>query len=581
MSDANGDAAGADAEIERLIDRMTDREKIGQLVMSLPRYLTPEERRAIFTEHCVGSAIVRKPSNPAYAAAFTDRLQEYAAETRLDIPLLVGGDFAYGTMASLPLQNTDELQSIVDDGSQGATAFPQSMALGATRSTDAAATAAQMTATELRSMGIHWNFGPNTDVNTNPKNPVIGVRSFGERPELVSQFVAAQVEAFQGERGSENVIATAKHFPGHGDAVTDSHTGLPVVSYDTDTLNEVHLPPFETAIDAGVDAVMTAHIVTEAIDPDLPGTLSAPVLTDLLRERLGFDGLVITDSMAMDAIEERWGRGESAVRAVAAGADIVLAVSKGENAFERQVETVEALVEALRSGRLSDSRVNASVRRVLDAKQRYGLFVDENRYTDALTATRTTGSHNHRETAAEIGRESITLVKNEGVLPFADDSNETVLVAGVTTNATDIGAAVEATSDAEALVWQPSTRDPAPAEIDRAVELSSVADRVLVTTWSGRGMATLPESQIELVKALSVTDRPVVAIAEELPYDVAAHTTADASLVAYAGVYEGKAEHLRAAVEVIFGAEPGGRLPVTIEDQYPYGHGLQYRSTQR
>lgn len=577
MSDDNGDGGSSDdRDIERLVDGMTPAEKAGQLVMSLPRYLSPDERRAILEEHGVGSVILRTPSSPAQAAAFTNRLQEYAAETRLGLPLLVGGDFAYGTMASLPLQNTAALQSETADGSHGATAFPQSMGLGATRSPEHAATAARVTARELRSIGVHWNFAPNADVNTDPRNPVIGVRSFGERPELVSSFVATQVEAFQGERGTENVLATAKHFPGHGDATTDSHTGLPVVSYDAETLEEVHLPPFEAAIDAGVDAVMTAHIVTEAIDPDLPGTLSEPVLTGLLRERLEHGGIVVTDSMDMDAIEERWGRGEAAVRAVAAGADLVLAVSKGENAFAEQVATVEALAEAIRAGRLSESRVNTSVHRILDAKRRYGLFDERNRYVDALSATRTTGTREHRTTAAEIGRESITLVKNDGALPFPDESGETVLVAGATTNAATIGAAVEAASDAEALAWHADSRDPTAAEIERAVDLARVVDRVLVTTWSGRGTARLPEGQIALVEALAATDRPVAAIAEELPYDVAAHADANASLAAYAGVHEGKSEHLRAAVEVVFGAEPGGRLPVTVEGHYPYGHGLDY-----
>lgn len=568
--------------IDRLLVEMTDREKVGQLVMSLPRYLSSAERRTMVQEYHVGAAIVRTPSNPAFAAAFNNRLQEHAADTRLGLPLLVGGDFAYGTMASLPLQNTDELSSVVQDGSQGATAFPQSMALGATRSTDHAATVARVTAAELRAMGFHWNFAPNADVNTNPHNPVIGVRSFGERPDLVSEFVTAQVEAFQGDRTDTNVLATAKHFPGHGDVKTDSHTGLPVVDYDEETLETVHFPPFEAAIDAGVDAVMTAHIVTEAIDDELPGTLSKPVLTGVLRERLGFEGLIVTDSMDMDAIKEQWGRGESAVRAVEAGADVVLAVSKGETAFEEQVETVEALRDALESGELSESRVNASVRRVLRTKLRYGLFEEENRYVDALRATETVGTPEHRSAAAEIGRESITLVKNEGVLPFAGGPDETVLVAGATGNVAELGAHVEATSDAEALVWRSNTRNPTDAEVERVVDLSALADRVLVLTWSGRGgPSTLPEGQATLVEALATTDRPVAALAQELPYDVAAHASADASLVAYAGLYQGKSEHLRAAADVVFGASPGGRLPVTVEGHYPYGHGLDYESDSR
>jgi len=561
--------------IERLVDGLSPREAAGQLVMALPQDLSADERQAIFAEYGVGSAIVRTPNNPAYTTGFTNRLQEHAAASSAGLPLLVGGDFDYGTTSSMPLV-TGDAPPTARDGSQGGTAFPRAMALGATGDPTTARTAATVTARELRAMGIHWNFAPVADVNTTPENPVIGVRSFGERPERVGEFVASAVAGYQHSPDDERVLATAKHFPGHGDTTVDSHTGLPVVDADRATLEEVHLPPFERAIEAGVDTIMTAHVVTEAVDAERPATLSRAVLTGLLREELGYDGLVVTDSMAMDGITEEWGRGDAAVRAVAAGADLVLAVSQGPDAFEDQVRTVEALADAIRSDDLPPERVAAALRRVLDAKRRVGLLDigAEAPTRDPLDATAAVGTPANRDAASRIGRESVTIVRNEGVLPFDPDASSTTLVAGVTEGVAQVAELVREATAGETVAWRASSRNPDDEAIGTAATLADEADRVVVLTHTGRGMPALPDGQVRLVERLAGSSSPVVAVAQELPYDAAAYDVG-AAVAAYCGVNEGERVHLEAVVEVLFGASPTGRLPVTV-GEYSVGHGLSY-----
>ncbi|WP_114579270.1 glycoside hydrolase family 3 protein [Saliphagus sp. LR7] len=556
--------------IGQLVSDLSGREQAGQLVMSLPQFLSEREQYRLFTEYGVGSTLVRTPNNPAYMTAFTNRLQEYAAESSAGLPLLVAGDFDDGSTSNMPLMSGDAPPTAAD-GSQGGTAFPRPMALGATGDPENAQTAAAVTARELRAMGIHWNFAPVADVNTTAENPVIGVRSFGERPDHVAEFVTAAIDGYQSGGAASRILATAKHFPGHGDTTVDSHTGLPVVDADPMTLKEIHLPPFERAIDAGVDSIMTAHVVTEAFDDERPATLSPAVLTDLLREELGYDGLVITDSMDMDGVTSGWGRGEAAVRAIAAGADVVLAVSKGPDAFDAQLETVEALAGAIRSGELPPERVEAAVRRVLAAKRRVGLLNGyDSKVPDPLSATAAVGTPTNRETAARIARESVTIVRNKDVIPFDPEASLTTLVAGVTEGVTRVAAAIRDEAAGEVVTWRASSRDPTDEAVQTAEALADAADRVVALTHSGRGMPDLPAGQASLVERLSEREPRLVAVAQELPYDIASYR-APAAVAAYGGVYQGSMVHLDAVVEVIFGSPTTGRLPVTVGD-YPLGH---------
>lgn len=243
---------------------------------------------------------------------------------------------------------------------------PGAMALAATGDPHWTQRAHTIMGTELASLGITLNFAPCVDVNCNPANPIIGARSFGADAHAVRNHGVAALLGLQ----AGGIGACVKHFPGHGDTDQDSHHELPTVSKDRGALDQIELAPFRAAVEAGVDAVMTAHIVFPTLDetPGRPATLSWPILTGLLREEMGFDGVVFTDSMAMQAVANRFGVGEAAVMAIEAGADVILACGS----FEAHIETVEGLLHAVQSGRLSEERIDESVERIFELKARYG-----------------------------------------------------------------------------------------------------------------------------------------------------------------------------------------------------------------
>jgi len=562
--------AGKPPSVDDIVADLSTREKIGQMVMAL---MTPTDEgeppsgaEDAVKELKVGSAMVEHVGTPERTAEFNNQLQRWASETESELPLLVGADFEFGAAHSVgDLQ--DELT----------TQFPRNMNLGALGSERAAADAAEITATEARAMGYTWGFAPVADVNTNPENPVIGIRAFGGDTELASELTAAQVPGFQ-QKGN-GIVATAKHFPGHGDTRTDSHTGLPTVSYDRETLEEVHLPPFRAAIDAGIDAIMTAHIVVEAIDAERPATLSEPVLTGLLRDELGFDGLVVTDSMSMQAITDIWGQQRAAVLAAKAGADVIMSMG----GYEDHAATVDALYDAVQSGELSTERVEEAATRVLEAKRKYGLVTRGGGrpggriFANPMQATHRTGKEPDLRRAAEIARESMTLVKNEGVLPFDPTDGGTTLVAGVA-QVDVLADALRERTAGEVVAWQSSRwwdNDPTDEEIEEATALAEEADRALVATFSA---SELPAGQAELVASVQGTGTPTAAVSVGLPYDIASYPDVDAYVASYAldRWKQLNVSALEGAAEVVFGAEPKGQLPVAIEGHYPLGHGLGY-----
>lgn len=310
---------------------------------------TPEVA-AFVARYQVGSVILfsGNVSAPDQAFAFTRGLQEAAAAASLP-PLLIAIDQEGGAA------------SVVQ---QGVSHPPFLMGIGATGDIAHAAAVGRVLAREVRAMGFHWLFAPVLDVNCNPANPVIGPRSFGSDPDLVGRMGAAFIQAVQ----AEGVLACGKHFPGHGDTSKDSHLDLPALPHGRERLEAVELKPFRMAMAAGLDSLMTAHVVFPAIDPEgVPATLSRRVLTGLLREEMGYEGLLITDSMVMNAINEHYGMEEAAVRAVLAGADMVMALG----GTDRAARTIEALARSIESGVIPRARAEEAVRRVLAAKGRY------------------------------------------------------------------------------------------------------------------------------------------------------------------------------------------------------------------
>src|SRR5882672_7119470 len=309
------------------------------------------------------------------------------------------------SMSAVPLLNTADFETGVGFRIAGAPACPREMAMGAIAGADAARLVreeARITAIESRALGVHVNFAPVADVNNNPRNPVINIRSYGENPDRVAALVGAYVA---GARDGK-MIATIKHFPGHGDTDVDSHLGLPVITFDRARLQSVELVPFKIGIAQGAEAVMAAHIVLPALDPaaSTPATFSRPILHDLLRTEMGFGGLVYTDSMSMDAVARMVTPDEGAVRALLAGADQVLHSPDPIAAFN-------GVKAALASGRLSHAQVDASVERVLRAKASVGLHLQRAIDLDAVPTA--IGGRAHEAVAQEAFERAVTLVKDD------------------------------------------------------------------------------------------------------------------------------------------------------------------------
>ena len=505
-----------------------------------------------------GKDIPNNVSNPRQIAGLSNGIQKAATKQPARIPMLI---------------STDQEQGLVVRVTEPATQLPGSMALGAARNNDHAKRAAQITGAELRAMGIDQDFAPVADVNVNPENPVIGIRSFGSAPDLVARLTAAQVSGYQ-----ENVAATAKHFPGHGDTDTDSHTGLPVIDHSKTEIEEIDLPPFRSAIRSGVDVVMTVHIVVPALDdsgcPKLcrPATLSEPILTGVLREELGYKGVVTTDALNMDALQE-FGEQRIPVEAIEAGADVLLMPKKMDVAYN-------AVLGAARSGEIPEKRIDESVERILKLKQERGLF--KNPYVNRGLVKNVVGTQQHLATARAITDKTVTLVKNDsGTLPLDGNSGKRVLVVGrweTFAGSSPLNSLAKGMSARGVTTETLVTGDnPNQAKIEEAASRARNNDLVVVETayadyWVG---------QQNLVKALlEDAGKPVIVVAMWNPYDIAYFDEADT----YLATYGFRSVSMEALARVLFGeVNPTGKLPVSIPAAndpdtvlYPYGHGLNY-----
>ncbi|WP_114576439.1 glycoside hydrolase family 3 protein [Saliphagus sp. LR7] len=432
-------------------------------------------------------------AGPYAMAEYANRLQEWAAEVDHAIPLLLSADCEYGT---------------VDVVGHGTRAYPSLMGRTVTGDPGLAREVSAAIARDARSMGLSMTHRPVADVHTNPDNPVIGVRSPGTDPATVSRYATAALEGIH----DAGALGVAKHFPGHGDTELDSHHDLPHVTDDRERIEEVHLPPFEALIEAGVDCIMTSHVLVDAIDPDRPATLSKPVLSGLLREELGFEGVVVTDAMMMDAVAENYGVGEAAVRAVVAGADLVLT---GYVSHEDLRETRDVLLEAVETGDLPESRIDRSVERILALKER----VADGRQVDPIEALEVTGSEAHRSLAHEAYERSVTLLADDG-LPIRED--DAVLLTGVR----GVGALEPHFDRAFGPVVTCSlapngtrTGDSKPATVPTADALPTVrdlaagVDRAVVTTYNREGV---PDSQRRMVEAVA-GEAPTTVVSLGLP----------------------------------------------------------------
>lgn len=477
-------------------------------------------------------------------------LNELQSEAR--VPLLVAADMERGISFRMR---------------RGVVPLPYAMAVGATRSEEDARFTGEVTAREGRALGIHWAFAPVADVNNNPLNPIINIRSYGEDPELVARLDAAFVAGCR--EGA--LMTTAKHFPGHGDTASDSHLRVAEFGGDRERLESVELVPFKRAVAAGVDAVMIGHIAVPALDPSgAPASVSRPV-ADLLRGELGFKGLVVTDAMDMAGAKGAW-TGDSAIRAVQAGADMILLPPDPDVA-------VAALVRSVEEGQLSESRLDASVLRILEAKQR--LELHRNRLVDLAAVASRLARPADVERAMHIARRSITVVRNEGsLLPLRAEQPLRILhlVLSSDLHNRDIQGVLEdeleeRRVDAETVALGPEVSSETLEDlVARASTFSHVLASAFVRVAGSKGTADMSPSHARLLRALHAAGRPVVVISFGSPYLLKQFPELPAYLCAYGSAESSQ----RAALAALFGEYAvGGKLPVTLPGLYPYGHGLE------
>ena len=474
-------------------------------------------------------------------------------------------------LARVPLFITADLEGGAGLIFRGGTRFPKAMALGATFDPEIAYQVGETTALEAKSLGINVNFYPVVDVNNNPLNPIISIRSFGEDPEWVSKMAAAYIRGVQ-ENG---LLATAKHFPGHGDTSTDSHLELPVIEVSRERMEKVELPPFQAAIEAGVQAIMTAHLAIPALEPEegLPATLSRRILTDLLRKEMDFEGLVFTDAMNMGGIRARWKDGEAAVLAIAAGADLILYPTSVEATFK-------GLLQAVRQGKIGEERLNDSVRRILQAKARLGLH--QNSLVDIASIDRTVGSPDNQEAAQKIMDEAITLVRDEkGVLPFRPRRDSAVLLLTLLDERRPMESrGLSFVREFRRRRFQTTHVEVLPQasseELGLIQELAKRVDYVVVGAYiriaASKGSIELSLNQIELLKNLSELPKPLALVTFGSPYLL----TWIPEIPSYILAYDDYPGAELAAVKAILGETPfRGKLPISLPELYPIGHGIQ------
>jgi len=548
---AAGLSADDHAWIEHRLTSLSLRAKVAQLVVPYIEGGRPADgsaawrraRRLVVDDGVGGFIVGVGPSMET--SGWLNQLQRWAP-----IPLLMTADLEWGPGTRL----------------RGATLLPVNMAIAAAGSPSLAYGAGRITGLEGRAAGLHMAFAPVADVNVNPLNPVINTRAYGSDPELVSARV---MEFIDGAR-SAGMMTVAKHFPGHGDTETDSHLALPVLHIDRLRMDAVELAPFRAAIAAGVDGVMTAHMAVPSLDPGVrlrPATLSPPILTALLRMDLGFGGLVVTDALHMDGVKGHGRPGEVGVAAVLAGADILLIPPDA-------AEVIDAVVDAVRRGRLTEARIDHSVRRVLAAKAALGLqhgaLVDQSTLRDQL------GHADHLRWAERVAERSITLVRGEpGGLPLVVRNRSVLVVAYDDRAGHRWGRAFEAAlADAGARVQTLRiSRRSGAAELERVRRLAAATDVTIFASFSRalpwKGGLGLPEAVASLASDLSAAGAPVLSFGD--PYLLRQIPFARTYMLAWSETDTSQ----RAAAHALTGRIPiAGTLPIDLPPQYRVGHGL-------
>ncbi|OMF11128.1 glycoside hydrolase [Paenibacillus amylolyticus] len=537
----------------KALNNLTLEQKVGQLLMcGFHGQHADEQITRLIRDYHVGGVIYfrRNVQSVDQLTRLSEELQGIAAEAG-ELPLMISVDQEGGMVARID--------------KEGVTQVPGNMALGATGNPVYTLECARILGRELKSIGIDMNLAPVVDVNNNALNPVIGVRSYGENAERVAAHGAAAITGYQ----SQGIAATAKHFPGHGDTAVDSHLGMVTVPHDRNRLKQIELLPFRRAIEAGVDAIMTAHVIFPAIEPEpIPATLSRKVLTGLLREEMGFEGIIITDCLEMHAISKPYGVAEAAIRAVEAGADLILV----SHTLQDQVAAVEAIIEAVRTGRISEDIINKALERIITWKaarcgyRDTGLVSPEtNETAEAVNIEPVNSTESIKSTLFKIASSSITVVHNEGLLPL-DPEKDVYVIWPEVVERTEVDEPWSHTDSLGVALSQlrgrirelKITTQPSYDEADRILMDVSEAEQVIVCTYTSAGH--LPKGQRYLVEKLS-ENHSLIVVALRNPYDLL-----EISLPgSYVCTYENTPTVVRALSLVLTGElEPTGSLPVRL-----------------
>lgn len=607
------------AIIEQKLSNMTLEQKIGQMLQvdfrqwnGQDHTVLSEEVANIIDKYDLGGVILfaENVKETAQTTKLVHDLQEVVKKDESnDIPLLITVDQEGGIVTRLGT----------------GTNLPGNMALGATRSSQYAYNAGKIIGSELNSLGINVNFAPVLDVNNNPANPVIGVRSISSDPSLVGELGSSIISGIQ----DQGVSATAKHFPGHGDTATDSHYGLPVVNKSLEELDKTELAPFKTAINQGIDMIMTGHIGLPQIEDEvvsssqgdfaLPSTLSDDVITGVLREHLGYDGVVITDALNMKAISENFSESEAVIKTINAGVDIALmpTILRSEADVHKLETILNDVVNAVNSGEISMDRIDESVKRVLKLKLERGIYspnedVQELSLDEKISnAQSIVGNEEHKAMEKEISEAAVTLVKNENhTLPFKPKANANVLVVAPAKDQTD--SMIKSISNLEKKgtikdvnvdFANYNSKTPHIEENEVLRQQIEKADYVIVGS-NVNNSAKLQENSVdhyvpeEIIRYSNELNKDAVMLSLRNPYDVAAITEAKAQVVIYgfkgdpngpdseAGNQKAAGPNLPAGIGAIFGDfKPEGKLPVDIpvvengvfkeELHMPFGYGFK------
>lgn len=521
---------------------MSLKKRVGRLMVAgFKGIIMSEEIKHMIHSYHIGGIILfgRNIGTPEELLHLTNSLQGEAKKAGYRTPLLICIDQENGVVRRL---------------GEGTTIIPGAMLLGATHDPDNARKAGRLTGKELKALGINWNLAPVVDINNNPNNPVIGVRSFGEKTSEVTEMAKNSMLGLQ----ESGVMTTLKHFPGHGDTSVDSHLDLPVIEHDLDRLHAVELVPFKTCIAAGADAVMSAHVYFPALEreEDVPATLSHSVITGLLREELGFDGVITTDCMEMDAIAKGIGTVEGCVRAVEAGVDFIMV----SHIHELQERAIIQLEQAVKNGRISEEQIEASISRIERLANKYTSWEEIEKMNSVPLEV---GSLQSRREMKEIYKRGITEVVGSGDTIQPKDrvllvypTNDYALMVEDKRYATLTMAEQlkKVHRNVTAVEIKSTVEDEA---MEKVVETLHQYDHIVVLTLN----AVQHTQQQQLVRGLIESGKPVDVVAIRSPYDASCFTSLNRMVCTY--------EFTETAFEVVAAYLVGqislnGRLPVTI-----------------